>query len=164
MSSSSSPAPLSSHSHPTLHALPSSDDSSSVSLYSSTAWMAWSEGVGHSLAGCPLPPQLYLCPFLLLLLLILLLLLLLPTVILPVVDLLLLAFQMAELFRVASLFLAASSCLSTHRSDRRYLHPLPQLLQRPWAHDSAASSSPRHGRYVLGPRSIVLPSLPSASS
>ena len=38
-------------------------------------------------------------------------------------------------------FFEASSCLSTHRSDRRYLQPLPQLLQCPWAHNSAESSS-----------------------
>ena len=60
---------------------------------------------------------------------------------------------MAALSRAASLVLfdvstsrlfTASLCLSTHRSDRRCLEPLPQLLQCPWAHNCAESSSPRH--------------------
>ena len=33
--------------------------SSSVSPSSSTAWVSWSGEVGHTLAGCRLPPQLY---------------------------------------------------------------------------------------------------------
>ena len=85
------------------------------------------------------------CPFLLRLIL--------PTV-MPVVYLSrLLAFPVAPLSRAAPLVLfgvlnfrlfAASLCLSTHRSDRRHLQPLPQLLQRPRAHESAESSSHRH--------------------
>ena len=49
------------------------------------------------------------------------------------------------LFEVStSRLFAASLCLASHRSDRRCLQPLPHLLQCPWAHNSAESSSPRH--------------------